>query len=289
MYNNTYEKGTRGTGFTLVELLVVVAIISLLVSILLPSLQRAKEEARVTVCMTNEKSLGLAFNMYTSENNDWYPAAAGWGGDPPIWDQRLHGDNSIWASYGLGERYGPKYFDSLTVLKCPSDNLDRSWAGPDAHPRSYAMNINVSYRGPSPCGLGLGSNCGGFANNPYDGEIPYTKHGSVYKTTDIEVPSDTILLGEEWESWYYGDRPETSVYGSYHGHGIYDGMWSSSVPEEAPSRSPTFYHRDRTWCNFLFCDGHAVPLRKDNRYLIDINGNGHNDPEDMYYYKRIKP
>jgi len=147
------------------------------------------------------------------------------------------------------------------------------------------MNINVSYRGPSPCGIGL-SNCGGVVN--YEGEVPYTEHGSVYKTSDIEIPADTILLGEEWESWYYGSRPVASVYGSYRGHGIYDGMWSSSVPEDPPSRSPTFYHRDKRWCNFVFCDGHATPLRKDNPYIIDTDGDGRNDPGELYYYKRVK-
>jgi len=278
------SKEGRG-GFTLVELLVVVAIISLLISILLPALNRAKEEARMVVCRTNLKSLGTAYAMYTADNNDWYPAAAGWGGDPPIWDQRLYGDNSFWAANGVGEKYGPKYFDSLDLLKCPSDKLDRSWWGSGYHPRSYAMNINVSYRGPSPCGIGL-SNCQGVVN--YEGEVPYTEHGSVYKTSDVEIPADTILLGEEWESWYYGDRPVASVYGSYRGHGIYDGMWSSSVPEDPPSRSPTFYHRDKAWCNFVFCDGHATPLRKDNPYLIDTDGDGRNDPGELYYYKRIK-
>ncbi|MCK4624759.1 MAG: type II secretion system protein, partial [Phycisphaerae bacterium] len=58
-------------GFTLVELLVVVAIIALLVSILLPSLGRAKEHTRTALCMSNLKGLGLSFAVYTTENNDW--------------------------------------------------------------------------------------------------------------------------------------------------------------------------------------------------------------------------
>jgi len=55
--------------FTLIELLVVIAIISLLVSILLPSLQAAKEQARITKCLATLRSFGLAMNMYAGEND----------------------------------------------------------------------------------------------------------------------------------------------------------------------------------------------------------------------------
>ncbi len=65
----------RASGFTLIELLVVVAIIALLISILLPSLARAKEQAKITVCLSNERNMGQAANGYrledTSEDYPW--------------------------------------------------------------------------------------------------------------------------------------------------------------------------------------------------------------------------
>ena len=63
-------------GFTLIELLVVIAIIALLVSILLPSLSRAKELARGTVCLSNMRSTGLAIQMYATENEEHYPPSS---------------------------------------------------------------------------------------------------------------------------------------------------------------------------------------------------------------------
>lgn len=62
--------------FTLIELLVVVAIIALLISILLPSLNKAKENARRAACLANLHQLGQAFQQYLHDNGDMLPAAS---------------------------------------------------------------------------------------------------------------------------------------------------------------------------------------------------------------------
>lgn len=64
----------RRNGFTLIELLVVVAIIALLISILLPSLSRAREIAKRTVCASNLGGIGRGIKVYANDNDDWYPA-----------------------------------------------------------------------------------------------------------------------------------------------------------------------------------------------------------------------
>jgi prepilin-type N-terminal cleavage/methylation domain-containing protein len=62
---------SRTRGFTLIELLVVVSIIALLISILLPSLSKARERARAAACAANLQQIGIALTTYVQENHHY--------------------------------------------------------------------------------------------------------------------------------------------------------------------------------------------------------------------------
>ena len=97
-------------GFTLIEILVVVAIIALLISVLLPSLTRAREQARRTACAANEHQIMLAAIMYAErEKSGIY-----------IWLEGSGGGDGISTLY-------PKYLTDFHAALCPSTrNLIRS-------------------------------------------------------------------------------------------------------------------------------------------------------------------
>jgi prepilin-type N-terminal cleavage/methylation domain-containing protein/prepilin-type processing-associated H-X9-DG protein len=82
----------RNSGFTLVELLVVIGIIALLISILLPSLNKARRSANATKCLANLRSLGQAQFQYVSEWRGWAV--------PPI----LGNNNDVWPGTTVKKR-----------------------------------------------------------------------------------------------------------------------------------------------------------------------------------------
>ena len=73
--------------FTLIELLVVIAIIAILMSILMPALQKVREQARAIACMANQKNMALGYIMYADGNDGSMP------GDR--WSQKISGQARV--------------------------------------------------------------------------------------------------------------------------------------------------------------------------------------------------
>lgn len=101
----------RKRGFTLLELLVVIAVISILAALLLPTLGRAKESGRSTACLSNLHQIGIALQLYVSDSQNKLPTMFDWSIDPSS------NTNGPPINQVLAAQAG-----STNIFRCPSDN-----------------------------------------------------------------------------------------------------------------------------------------------------------------------
>jgi len=157
----------KARAFTLIELLVVVAIIALLIAILLPSLARAREQARISKCLANLRGLMVTTNIYFNENRDTFPFISrvimqqgkltapispwAYGGKKTddYWKTVSGGDfyatadqkpmNDIMFPGGIGPD------DAVETLRCPSDRLSPALTEAGAPSMSDYDLVGTSY------------------------------------------------------------------------------------------------------------------------------------------------
>ena len=136
-------------GFTLVELLVVVAIIAILAAMLLPALSRARERARAAVCMSNLKQIANAFHMYTLDYDGYLPPER----------YRAYSSGSSYRSYQWLLLKLPWYPYKLGYLPAPPEE-NKKWLN-----KTYGTPAVGVFRCPSckpfsACGSGGGYSAG---------------------------------------------------------------------------------------------------------------------------------
>jgi prepilin-type N-terminal cleavage/methylation domain-containing protein len=239
-------------GFSLVELIIVIGIISVLISILLPTLARVRDTAQRTSCLSNLRQIGAAVQMYLAENKGIYPhhefwynlsgkrgnlARYGIAPFPPVDQTGLRGEENT-----LVERPLNVYLaQSAAVSSCPADRGDARRPGVDSCFDAYGTSYMTQWRdGSSVAAFGVVPVTGGSVVNPNGGRIfdlsrPAARFGSgirfngqVYKGSW----TTKILLGDF--NWH-GNRPITDARVLWH----------------RPAK------RNQRQQNMLFADGHA--------------------------------
>ena len=264
------RQGARGA-FTLIELLVVVAIIAMLISILMPSLQRAREQSKRAVCASNHKNMGLATQLYTEDHNGWVTDWRYflWDRNPP--QPHSESNRKKWFKHAAGMPI--RYIGNDEVKRCPAAKQWPSYASSEnwfwssrygygeTRPSSNRQP-GIDYNQPAPSG---GS---GYITSAHDGGVWMTAHrpaitpgrphciqyldwGRGWTTED---GMSYAYPGEgEWAGWQAAQQIHfgTAVYGFTDGHAeaitagepVYqawiDGLFND-YPTPDPSRFPWF-------------------------------------------------
>lgn len=183
----------KGRGFTLIEILVVLAIVSALAAILFPVFSSVRENARRTSCLSNLRQLGLAMHAYAQDNDD----------RPPYGVDVCDKYGNVWRRTPFERRVKHMpllpdlllpYTTSQALWRCPSDSgqtacafsntyLPSSFRDFDARRMSYLYHTELTLRNLPLTGLTL-----------YDAYAPYTPRES----------SEIVLLSDATGEWHGG-------------------------------------------------------------------------------------
>jgi prepilin-type N-terminal cleavage/methylation domain-containing protein/prepilin-type processing-associated H-X9-DG protein len=245
-------------GFTLIELLVVVAIIGLLAALLLVSLNKVKDEANSTACISNLKQLQAGWLMYVHDQNDELP--------PNISQLTFPNEANVTGSWVLGNAKIDTNTDNIRagvlfphvrraeVYRCPADTSTVTGSS-SRRTRSYSIELwlNVDVR---------------------NGTVEENANSSAFnlrKYTQLVDPPPS-------HTWVFSDE---------HANTIDDGIFVIPIPPDPglPGHQPQFWSsiaadRHSNGANLSFADGHVehhtwrfhrtnVPSRKAQQIIKD--------------------
>ncbi len=216
----------RKHSFTLTELLIVIAIIAILIALLLPTLNKARDNGYQISCLGVLKQLGMAHLAYAQMSNDYtVPPVVNWG----VW-RYWSGNTLLRSGLGLPEVEEESYSKQSKIFKaglvCPRAPLSGQ---PDGN--GFRYNVGYSY----------GINTQHWGGNVYTGYAGF-------KTNRFRRPSQLLAYGDGLDARIYRDYADPRH--NYWKNGETGGTWA-----------PAYRHGSGAAMNVAFQDGHAAAMR----------------------------
>ncbi len=223
-------------GFTLIELLVVIAIIAILAAILFPVFAQAREAARTTSCLSNQKQITLGILQYVQDYDERFPIG-------------FYGLAANDPNKGKKDRFGGQYLDQNT--------------GWDEACQPYIKNTQLLFC-PSAASPGNDYNNPGKNDDGWTGSLNYTTNcrlvgrdwgqwDSSQRLAVLSYPTQTILLTENGNQGSEGAcRGDNGTEWGWAGD-----QKAALVKQGATGAAPGPLSRHKGGANYAFCDGHA--------------------------------
>jgi len=252
--------------FTLIELLVVIAIIAVLAAMLLPALNKAKEQANTTVCKSNLRQIGIGMRLYVDEYQVYPPTGHFWPATEQIgsyWYNELAACTITWPQAGFPRTNLPS-----GIYMCPSfaKLVNLYPTGSYSYLDGYGYNSSYAYNF---TGTGRYGALDGRPVHGLGGEVVFEGGRKVLdvppsKDTDVLAASDMIAVGDGWIF---------SLAVPPNGARIYTEPWLGFAYSIDQSRgwgqwqqTQELLHRGRS--DVLFCDGHVERIKFQDLYSL---------------------
>ncbi len=276
-FRNKRNGSQPGAGFTLIELLVVIAIIAILAAIMFPVFAQAREKARQTACLSNQKQLGLGIIMYSQDYDETLPP----NGAP---DTTTDANGKPNYRLSLFERTLP-YVKNSGVLHCPNDDTDFNsptgrftiLADSNNLPASGADRfIFVSYY---PTGVGTSNGAGwglfqGGDRTPTSDPVPLS---------ECKAPAETIMFGER-RSRSEGQNFDSTIDIGGATPTVGDSYDANGTSNGTNPTNNGVTRRHSEGAVYAFADGHAKWFKRGKNVNGDTTGANATINGVRYYY-----
>lgn len=206
--------------FSLIELLIVIAIIAILVAMLLPALKKAREVGHAALCRSNQKQFGTGMMMYVQDNDDYFPVV----GNPANWAATVWDKNNTGRQFfdHIARYINPAYsYSSIRGSGADAENArDPVFLCPASGSLKISMNYALNYK-----------IVGGQTSAPV-----------IYQMRLVRQPSRTFVLVDATMKLFSYTQQSTTV-------------TVAAIVDSSAAKGWAFRHNGRV--NMLYADAHV--------------------------------
>jgi len=267
----------RRTGFTLVELLVVISITALLLAILLPSLGNSRQQTKAILCGSNIKQLALGLTMYETENETFpYGFHDSLTAPPGGYPGYIQCDRTGWWWFNHTTDYSMENPDKSSILLCPSKKIKNGNLKNNVLCGNYGVNRSICKSSDD-----IPSRRADFVGTPL-------------RSSDILHPGQTLLIVDSGYSiiswWHATDAPpiplgNTIIEDTAYIPGLKINaerdLWPGQEEDATNGRHP-----NKT-VNIGFADGHVNRAKADDLFVEKTN-NGYKNRSSLWLPKESR-